>query len=933
MSMRRWGGWLCATAIVATTASAVVSCGGSGGGQHEGAMDASGGNMQDRSVGVGHPDGSGFFSDSGGCVKQSCQPGDCGFGATDGCGGFLTCPTSCPNPGEFCGGGGFNKCGKGDGGTTGGDAGSGPCVPSKSTCQSLRYTCGYFGDGCGGFTDCNGDAGGCPSPQYCGANGMFNQCGGNNGLSPDGGVPCKATDCPTLGMTCGYANDGCGNLLDCYPGGGTSCPSPQACVRGVCTGNTGVGADGGSPCVPLTCGQLGFTCGPAGDGCGNIINCYPNNGTSCPNGQTCGGGGIPGVCGSSCTGLCKQQPVCDGGAVTTITGKVIAGTLPTYLNVGSPPDPVPNVLVYIPNSGLQPFNAGAQCSPCGADVSGSPLVSTTTAFDGTFTLTNVPAGNGIPVVIQLGRWRREIKVNIAACTTTAVGNDCIVGGSNTTTPGCIRMPRNKTDGDVPASTNIPLTAISTGAVDSIECVMLKMGVDAAEFTNNTGTGRIQLYSCANDNGAGASAGANTECEESLMGNGGTYMGYDQILLPCWGREALKPAAELGNLVTYANGGGRFFATHFSYTWLFNNNPFNTTATWDANHNTGINQMTGNVRLPPPAAAPNNPEGTVFSEWLGLVGALSNANPPQLTVNVVRHDVDAVQGASVDWIDGTDPGDQSNMLLHYTFNTPVGAPSQCGHVIYSDFHVNDTKTSPATTFPAECSNKPLQPQEKVLEFLIWDLASCVGPPAPPKCTPISCGDQNITCGPASDGCGGLIQSCGMCTAPQTCGGGGTPGQCGAPDGGSCTLLTCQSQNIACGPAGDGCGGLIQSCGTCTPPATCGGGGVPGQCGYPDAGCPAKSCSDQNITCGPAGDGCGNLLQCGTCTPPQTCGGGGVPGQCGAPDAGSCKPETCGAQGIECGPASDGCGNLLQCGTCVPPQTCGGGGIKGKCGGTQ
>jgi hypothetical protein len=148
---------------------------------------------------------------------------------------------------------------------------------------------------------------------------------------------------------------------------------------------------------------------------------------------------------------------------------------------------------------------------------------------------------------------------------------------------------------------------------------------------------------------------------------------------------------------------------------------------------------------------------------------------------------------------------------------------------------------------------------------------------------------------------------------------------------CTPETCQQQNIQCGPAGDGCGGLIQSCGKCMPPQTCGGGGMPGQCGYPDAGtCPPKSCSDQNITCGPAGDGCGNLLMCGMCKPPATCGGGGVPGQCGSPDGGSCKPMTCGDQGIECGPAVDGCGNLLDCGMCKAPLTCGGGGIKGKCG---
>jgi hypothetical protein len=89
-------------------------------------------------------------------------------------------------------------------------------------------------------------------------------------------------------------------------------------------------------------------------------------------------------------------------------------------------------------------------------------------------------------------------------------------------------------------------------------------------------------------------------------------------------------------------------------------------------------------------------------------------------------------------------------------------------------------------------------------------------------------------------------------------------------------------ITCGPAGDGCGNLIQGgCGTCTPPGTCGGGGVAGQCGGGN-GCIPKTCASLGYDCGPAGDGCGGLIPtCGTCTGADTCGGGGTPGVCGAP----------------------------------------------------
>src|SRR5262249_54061451 len=56
-------------------------------------------------------------------------------------------------------------------------------------------------------------------------------------------------------------------------------------------------------CTPRTCAQLGYSCGAQGDGCGGVINCG-----TCPTGQTCGGGGAPGVCGGGCvTRSCAQQ--------------------------------------------------------------------------------------------------------------------------------------------------------------------------------------------------------------------------------------------------------------------------------------------------------------------------------------------------------------------------------------------------------------------------------------------------------------------------------------------------------------------------------------------------------------------------------------------------------------------------------------------------
>ena len=89
--------------------------------------------------------------------------------------------------------------------------------------------------------------------------------------------------------------------------------------------------------------------------------------------------------------------------------------------------------------------------------------------------------------------------------------------------------------------------------------------------------------------------------------------------------------------------------------------------------------------------------------------------------------------------------------------------------------------------------------------------------------------------------------------------------------------------------------------------------------PGTACPAG----QN--CGTAPNGCGGLIDCGTCTAPDTCGGGGVSGRCG-----HCQPLTSCPAGRNCGTMPDGCGGLVNCGTCTAPETCGGSGIDGQCG---
>src|SRR5215472_17378884 len=102
-------------------------------------------------------------------------------------------------------------------------------------------------------------------------------------------------------------------------------------------------------------------------------------------------------------------------------------------------------------------------------------------------------------------------------------------------------------------------------------------------------------------------------------------------------------------------------------------------------------------------------------------------------------------------------------------------------------------------------------------------------------------------------------------------------------------------IACGSSNSGNGGGDGGVGDSTiggPEGSLGGGDSAFDAGGP---CQPKTCAQLGYTCGKNSDGCGNILDCGTCTSPQFCGGGGYSvcgGKTTVADGGNpCVPTTC------------------------------------------
>lgn len=577
-------------------------------------------------------------------------------------------------------------------------------------------------------------------------------------------------------------------------------PAPDARPDSNCSSCEEVEAS----CKPKTCAEQEGRCGAAEDGCGRVLDC---GGCALP--QICGGDPAkPGRCG--CVGLCALVPACPDGATTSLSGSVFD---PAGLH------PVPNALVYVPNDpadpGLAPFPAGVVCEVCGTMAAGRPLVSTFTASDGSFTLRGVPSGAAIPLVVQVGRWRRQFSVDVSKpCASNPL-------------PDRLTLPKNQGEGD------LPRIAIVTGGFDPVECTLRKMGVDDREFTNPGEGGRINFFTGDESGrpddsqsmrpgryGQGARIDEHTPSQSALFASSGgvpLINQYDIVILECEGYPQPQKPSELAALRDYANAGGRVFVSDYAYTWLYQNDDFAQVAKWHVDQR-GSGSSVSSVAV----EITTNPKGPAFAEWLEVIG-LSTPGSYQLPgLGPVFQNTDGVVPPTQPWLAWISI---DRWVLHFTFNTPVGAVAgrQCGRVVFSDWHAEYNAYSRGKTFPDECPTADITTAQSILEFMLFDLSSCVEPYTP-VCTPQTCAALGVECGPAGDGCGGLL-SCGPCDDGESCGGGG-PGKCGTLV--SCAPATCASQRIECGPAGDGCGGRLD-CGQCPTGDMCGY-AQPGQCGH-------------------------------------------------------------------------------------------------------
>jgi hypothetical protein len=331
----------------------------------------------------------------------------------------------------------------------------------------------------------------------------------------------------------------------------------------------------------------------------------------------------------------------------------------------------------------------------------------------------VPPGANVPLVMQVGKWRRQVAIpSVPACTRTTVADVDLT-----------RLPRNQAEG------HLPRIAVVTGHADAFECLLRNLGIADDEFTNDEGSGRVNLF--LGGAGDAQSEGATQLVSGELFADAYTTLfaspaklaSYDYLLLDCEGAQLESPKEPyFANMKGYADGGGRIFVEHLQFPWISKGpSPWPATASW-----VGVGPD-----LPSPTTVDVNTSfarGAALADWLLDVGASSTRG--QISLVMAQNSVDAVAPGTLAWVTtGTRVPTQSPVSTQaLSFATPVEAAStdaQCGRVDFTDIHVAaDAGVShPETPFPMGClTPDPSSAQSKLWEFLFFDARSCA-PAAP------------------------------------------------------------------------------------------------------------------------------------------------------------------------------------------------------------
>ncbi len=363
-------------------------------------------------------------------------------------------------------------------------------------------------------------------------------------------------------------------------------------------------------------------------------------------------------------------------------------------------DPIFGAVVYVTPSEPAAISAGVGCDTC--SIPSDAIGFTTTGADGQFSIAHAyDQGGPVNLVIQKGRFRRIVRLNTSGCAPVALTS------AQTTLPGA-----SGTD------VSFPRILVANMVFDDIGAVLTRIGI--TEFDRMDG--------CR----SATSSTAIAACPlGQLLADPVRLAQYNMVLLPCGSLGGFHqwenlPAGITTALQAFLQAGGRLYASDLSYGVI--QRPFPTAFTFAGG--TTLSQG-GNdpadVGVGGSRAAPRSFEGIIDNPdlltWMRGRGALLPNDHVFLTEFINPWGaVDTAGPNATTWVHAVVPLRAASGAILPDADHPLTVEAQyrgtggmgCGRVVFTSYHTTSTTTGPLT------------PQERVLEWLLFELGGCATP---------------------------------------------------------------------------------------------------------------------------------------------------------------------------------------------------------------
>ena len=403
-----------------------------------------------------------------------------------------------------------------------------------------------------------------------------------------------------------------------------------------------------------------------------------------------------GMTGPGCHGRFCQVPSCPAGQTTEIVGRLFAG---------NGKDPIPGAAVFVPVYDLPELPDALGCDLCNQipfSVASSP-----TDFDGSFRLRGVPAGT-IPVVARLGRFQRVVSMEVIPCVENTIPADPDTSGLG------IRLPRKTRE--LSGQDALPRIAVASGDYDQIECVLKRIGIDEIDMFDDRGVNNPPAIAPLSQ----------------LLGDEKRLFSYNILIVNCTDNQFLgsisKPSVQK-TLEKFVGSGGRLYVTDWAYDVIEQVPEFAPFLCFEPQNPPGAPMCTAGPSAQSVADSrePYNSKDKVLdplmAKWLrqfpGVIDTSDQVNVGYSFVVVSSASQDPLTPTKT-WVQGPTPFGTRPQTVTFDYNS-------CGRVHFSTYNTEPAgAVDDGARWPNNCKTT-FSPQERLLEYLFFDIAACLAPP--------------------------------------------------------------------------------------------------------------------------------------------------------------------------------------------------------------